>query len=55
MEPEIRNRIIDKAVDILDNGGYLFVSSSNTATVEHNELELICEHRSFYFKKKVKE
>ncbi|MBN2618804.1 MAG: hypothetical protein JXR64_10895 [Spirochaetales bacterium] len=52
MEPEIRELIIDKAVEVLDDNGYLFVSSSNTATTSHPKLELLQNGKSFYFIKR---
>lgn len=52
MDREIRERIIDKAVNTLEDNGYLFVSSSNTATIKHPNLELLQSDKAFYFKKK---
>ena len=51
MDSAIRKSIIDRAVDILEYGGYLLLSSSNTAFVEHPELELLERDSCFYFKK----
>ena len=48
----MRNEIIQKAVDVLKEDGYLIVSSSNTAFIQHPNLELLNYNNAFYFKKR---
>ena len=55
MDSELREIIIDKAAKILDYGGYLIVSSANTAFINHPLLELVQRDNSFYFKKIARE
>ncbi len=51
MDLETRNKIIDKAVKVLKTGGYIVLSSSNIAFVEHPELELMHIENCYFFKK----
>ena len=51
MDSKDRESIIDKAVKVLAPNGYLLVSSSNTAFINHSELELVQKDNCFYFKK----
>lgn len=52
MQKEVRDLIINKVVSVLDSGGYLIVSSSNTVFIEHPLLTLEQYENCFYFKKK---
>lgn len=53
MDTDTRNQVIDKMVKILPPGGYLILSSSNTAFVEHPELDLLNHRNCYYFKKRM--
>jgi len=55
MTLEVRYIILEKLISKLDNGGYLFLSSSEITLISHHDLNLIEELGSYYFQKKTTE
>ena len=53
MQMATRLTIIDKIVKRLAAGGYLFLSTSETALISHPELELVEQDKVYFFRKTV--